>query len=90
LIISKLRVDGQMFILEPGQDVAGLEQEILEAVRSGAGFVRFETVGRGLVSVLITPKIGVRFESLERTEQEIAEWELDPPPIDIDSDFAGL
>jgi hypothetical protein len=88
LIISKLRVDGQMFILEPGQDVAGLEEEILEAVRGGAGFVRFGTVGRGLVSVLVTPKIGVRFESLERTEQEIAEMELDPPPIDVDSDFA--
>jgi hypothetical protein len=88
VIVSQLRVDGQMFILDPQEDVTALKEQILDAIRGGAGFVRFATVGRGTVDVLVTPKVGVRFESLERTEQEIAEWESEPPPIDVDSDFA--
>jgi hypothetical protein len=88
--ISKLRVDGQMFILEPGQDVARLQEQILGAVGGGAGFVQFETVGRGTVSVLVTPYVGVRFESLERTEQEISDWQIDPPPIDSEIDPADF
>jgi hypothetical protein len=39
-------------------------------------------VGRSVVSVLITPQVGVRFEVLERDEAQLAEWEQNPPHID--------
>jgi hypothetical protein len=33
MIITKLRIDSQMFFLEPGQDVAALKRQILTAAR---------------------------------------------------------
>jgi hypothetical protein len=90
LLIHKVRVDGQMFILQPGQDVKELQADILRAAERGAGFVDFQTIGRSNISVLITPNVGVRFESLERTDEQIAEWEHDPPSIDTTMDYDDL
>lgn len=80
--IVRVRVDGQMFILDPEQDAADLQRQIIDAVRQGAGFVRFQTVGRSAITVLITPGIGVRFEVLERSEEQLREWAEDPPSIE--------
>ncbi|MDY0908845.1 hypothetical protein [Microbacterium sp. CFBP9034] len=88
--IDRVRVDGQMFILEPGQDVGSLQDQILAAARDGAGFVQFDTVGRSRVSVLITPRVAVRFEVIERDAEQLADWERNPPTIDLprnDYDF---
>jgi hypothetical protein len=76
-----------MFLLEPDQDLERLQEQILEAVGQGAGFVRFESVGRGSITVLVTPLIRIRFESLERSPEQIEAWELDPPRIDVTSDY---
>lgn len=80
--VHKLKVDGQTFILAPDQDIETLQSEILAAAREGAGFVQFVTVGRSQVRALITPYVGVRFEVMERDEDEIAAWEHSPPVID--------
>jgi hypothetical protein len=80
--IVRVRVDGQMFILDPDQDAAELQRQIIEAVQQGAGFVGFRTVGRSTISVLISPGIGVRFETLERSEEQLREWEENPPSIE--------
>ncbi|GAB3602857.1 hypothetical protein [Microbacterium aureliae] len=71
-----------MFILDPAQDVGELKRLILEAVQQGAGFVHFDTVGRSNIAVLITPYVGVRFEVLERSEEQVREWQLNPPSIE--------
>jgi hypothetical protein len=34
--------------------------------------------------VLVTPAFGARFEIQERSEEEVAEWEDNPPAIDFD------
>ncbi|MFE4726172.1 hypothetical protein [Microbacterium sp. NPDC056736] len=80
--VVRARVDGQMFILDPEQDVAELQRLIIEAVQQGAGFVDFQTVGRSGISVMITPYIGVRFETIERTPEQVEEWEFHPPSIE--------
>ena len=80
--IQKLRIDGQAFVLRPDQDVDVLQTQILDAARRGAGFVRFKTVGRATVSVLITPLVAVRFEKIEAEDEQIAEWEQHPPSMD--------
>lgn len=80
--ITRLQIDGQVFYLDDAQDVDALEAEIVEAASARAAFVRFDTVGRGRVSVLVTPHLGVRFEVQERTEEEVAEWEAHPPVVD--------
>jgi hypothetical protein len=90
VLIHKVRVDGQMFILQPGQDVKELQAHILKAAERGAGFVDFQTIGRSNISVLITPNVGVRFESIERTDQQIEAWEHDPPSIDTTTDYDDL
>ncbi len=84
--ISKIRIDGQMFLLEPDQSVEELKERIVDSARKGAEFVQFEAVGYGRVSVLATANIPVRIEELERTEDQLAELEKDPPPIDVTGD----
>ena len=80
--VIRARVDGQMFILDPEQDVEELQRQIVAAVQQGAGFVKFQTLGRSAISVLITPTIGVRFEVLERSEEQLHEWAENPPSIE--------
>jgi hypothetical protein len=89
--IHKVRVDGQTFVLRPDADLQALQSEILAAARQGAGFVKFKTVGRAKISVLITPQVGVRFETTRTERSQVEEWEEHPPSIDADplSDFAG-
>ncbi|MFU8946622.1 hypothetical protein ACLRGF_07785 [Mycetocola zhadangensis] len=82
--MTTVRVDGQMFVLKPGEDVEKLKAEVTEAARSGAGFVEFETVGRSTLSVMVTPHVGVRFESIEKVDAEVEQWETHPPAIDFD------
>ena len=80
--INQVHVDGQTFILASDENVPALKELILTSLRStGSAFVDFRTVGRGLISVLITPSLPVRFEILDRTEQQMAKWESDPPVI---------
>ena len=80
--VTRARVHGQMFILDPEQDVDELQRLIIEAVQQGAGFVDFQTVGRSGISVMITPYIGVRFETIERSAEQVEEWEFRPPSIE--------
>jgi hypothetical protein len=83
---SKSHIDGQMFLLEPGEDVVEIKRQIVEAARNGADFVDFVTIGRGTISVLITPNLPVRFEVVEEAPEKFAEWEKNPPAIDGNSD----
>jgi hypothetical protein len=83
---SKSHIDGQMFILQPGEDVVELKRKIVEAARHGADFVDFVTIGRGTISVLITPNLPVRFEVVEESAEQFAEWEMNPPAIDGNTD----
>ncbi|PPF79065.1 hypothetical protein C5B96_13560 [Subtercola sp. Z020] len=80
--IIKARVDGQIFLLRAGTDIAALKSSIVAAVRHGADFVDFDTAGRGLISVLITPTIPVRFEIVERSQEQVDDWQENPPSID--------
>jgi hypothetical protein len=82
--ITTVRIDGQMLVLRPGQDLNELKAKIIEAAKNGAGFVEMETVGRSTVSVMFTPHIGVRFETIEKVQAEVEEWEAHPPVIDFD------
>ena len=87
MLIHKLRIDSQMFYLEPGEDIAALKQQILTAARGQAQFVIFTPVGHGRVSVLMTPHTPVRFEEEDRSEAEIAHWEEDPPASDFGFEY---
>ncbi len=82
--IHTVRVDGQMFVLKPGTDVGRLRDEIVDAARQGAGFVELETVGRSTINVMITPHVGVRFETIQKLESDVDDWEANPPPVDFD------
>jgi hypothetical protein len=80
--INKVHVDGQTFVLAADEDVAGLKAQIISACQGGkSAFVDFESVGRGLISVLITPNLPVRFETFERSEEQMREWESAPPSV---------
>ena len=80
--INKVHVDGQTFILAAGEDVPALKEQIVAACTNGrSAFVDFESVGLGLISVLITPNLPVRFETIERSEEQMQEWETYPPAV---------
>jgi hypothetical protein len=83
MLVKHLQIDGQSFYLEPDEDIEALEALIVDAVTTGARFVKFRASGHGLVSVLVTPRIGVRFESREVDAAEVAGWDDTPPAIDI-------
>jgi hypothetical protein len=82
--IHRVRVDGQTFVLRPDQDVAALKKKISRAAREGAGFVKFKTIGRSTISVLITAQVGVRLESIRALPDQVEEWERHPYGIDLD------
>lgn len=81
--VHTVRVDGQLFVLRPSQDVNVLQQDILHAAAKGAGFVKFKTVGRSVIRVLITPQVAIRFETFHRDKAQFDEWEKNPPSIDV-------
>ncbi|MCU1479778.1 MAG: hypothetical protein JWQ19_564 [Subtercola sp.] len=76
-----------MFYLPETEDVPELKRRIETAAHDKAKFVEFTTIGHGRVSVLVTPVIGVRFEEIEHTHEEVDQMELDPPTIDFGYDF---
>jgi hypothetical protein len=82
MLINKVRFDGQTFFLDPSQDVAKTKAAIVAAVREGSDFVDFQTIGHGTISLLVTPSLPVRFEVIERTEEQLEALEADPPPFD--------
>jgi hypothetical protein len=83
MFVKHLQIDGQSFYLEPDEDIDALETLIVEAVKAAPRFVRFRAAGYGLVSVLMTRRIGVRFETREIDDDEVAGWHDAPPVIDI-------
>ncbi|WP_374946270.1 hypothetical protein [Agreia sp.] len=85
--INKVRIDGQVFFLDPEQDLDTLKADVVAAARSGADLVEFKIVGAGTLFVLVTPTIGVRFEVIERTEAAVDAWRLNPPSFDPDLDI---
>ncbi|MBD8703950.1 hypothetical protein SOM11_13475 [Frigoribacterium sp. CFBP9039] len=82
--ITRLRIDGQFFHLDEDQDTATLKREIIAAASAGPRFIDFTAIGHGEVSVLMTPQMGARFEVLERSQEEIDEWNHNPPVVDYD------
>lgn len=75
MIVTKLRIDGQEFHLPEDADTDRIKERVLDAVREGAGFVDFTARGHGRISVLMTPRVAVRFEVVDRSEAEIAGWD---------------
>jgi hypothetical protein len=82
MLVNKVRFDGQTFLLDPDQDVDRTKATIVGAVREGSGFVDFHTIGHGTISLLVSPTVPVRFEVIERTEEQLEILEADPPPFD--------
>lgn len=67
------------------QDIGALKAGILDAVTTGPRFIDFSTFGHGVVSVLMMPTLGARFEVQDRTEEQVAEWDENPPIIDYET-----
>lgn len=80
--ITKLRIDGQVFYLSAGTDIAALKSQILNAASGTPEFIEFEPAGYGKVSVLMTPHTPVRLEEEDHAEEEIQGWTQMPPEID--------
>jgi hypothetical protein len=84
MFITKVRIDGQMFFLDPAEDVAALRERIEETARTQPTFVEFSTVGHGRVAVLVNSVVPVRFETVEKTDEQYTDMQIHPAPLDID------
>ncbi|MDQ0744611.1 hypothetical protein QFZ62_001919 [Clavibacter sp. B3I6] len=85
---TTIRIDGQGFQLEDGEDVGRLKERIVAAANAGSQFVEFITSGNVKVSVLVTPRSAVRFEVHERQDEDASEpW---PIPMRMDLDLYAL
>lgn len=80
--ITKVSFDGQTFLLDPDQDVADTKKAIVSAARDGSDFVDFQTIGHGTISLLVTPHVPVRIQTIDRSEEQISRMQEEPPPID--------
>ena len=80
--VTRVRFDGQTFLLDPAQDVEAARQAVVVAAREGADFVDFRTVGHGVISLLVTPSIPLVIETVERSPAQLKRLEDDPPPLD--------
>lgn len=78
MTIIRLQIDGQTFYLDEGHDVELLKQQVVDAAKTGAAFVDFDAAGRGRVSVLVTPQLGVRFEVSDAPVDDAGEWAPSP------------
>jgi hypothetical protein len=87
MLITKMRLDGQNFFLAHDTDQSQLEQEIVAAVRGGGDFIQFDTHGHGRITALMTGQIPVTFEATQRSNEEVAGWDEQPPPVNVDPDF---
>lgn len=85
--VNHLQIDGQSFYLEPDEDVGSLQALIIEGVTGGPRFVTFRAAGYGTVSVLVTPRIGIRFESRQVDDAKVASWDESPPAIDYPYEY---
>jgi hypothetical protein len=75
MLVTHLRIDGQIFILPIETDVSALKERILATARAGLGFVDFTARGHGDVSVLMTPSVPVRFEVVDVPGDEGEGWD---------------
>ncbi len=82
--ITKVRVDGAEFFLPEDQVPKGLQSKIVSAVRAGGDFVTFNTLGRGPIRVLCASGIPIRFETVERSDEEIGDRQTDLSSFDFD------
>jgi hypothetical protein len=80
--ISRVHISDQTFVLAAGQDIPALKAQIVAASRPGGGFVDFTSVSRGLISVLISPHLPVRFETVEQSDEQPADG---GPPLSVES-----
>jgi hypothetical protein len=84
--VTKIRIGGRMFILDPEQDLDELRSDIVAAATSGADFVQFSTAGNVRVSALVTPHLPVRISEIETPVEHVAGSEnvaqiVDEPPF---------
>jgi hypothetical protein len=82
--VTKLRIDGQFFHIEPTQDTDLLRLDVM-AASIKTSYVHFAAVGHGDVSVLMAPGMSARFEVREVDDAELDEFEEHPPAVDFDT-----
>lgn len=88
--INKVHVDGQTFVLSADESIPALKQQIVAALTGGgAAFVDFDSVGCGLVSVLIAPNVKVRFEVVVHTEEPMNDRDA-YPTVSTDEDMSAI
>ncbi|GAA4265944.1 hypothetical protein [Frondihabitans peucedani] len=84
MLVTTLRIDGQEFFLPDEADIDQIKERVLAAAREGAGFVDFTVRDQGRISVLMTPRVAVRFEVVDRSEAETAGWDDDHGSFEFD------
>lgn len=74
------------------ESLVALKEALVASLRDGPGFVDFRSLDRGIVSVLVSTSAAVRFETVDREEQDGGEegegdetGGLDPHGYDPDS-----
>jgi len=88
--VTKIRIGGRMFILDPEQDLEALRRDIVAAAASGADFVQFSTAGNVRVSALVTPYLPVRISEIESPVEQLAASENVASVVDEHPFAAGV
>lgn len=81
---TTLRIDEQLFFLEPDQDTTTLRADILATSRA-TSFVHFAAIGHGDVSILMSPGMSARFEVTDTSEDAATPLDASPRGCDFDS-----
>jgi len=65
MIVTAVRIDGQRYVLDPSQDAATLQTQLLAARAGTAAFSTFITSDQVTITVLMTPATTVCFDTVD-------------------------
>jgi hypothetical protein len=68
MIMHKMTVDGNEYYLDPDLSVDETKNHVVDAVKSGGGLVDIQLADHATVSVLVSQRIPVTFETVEADE----------------------
>ncbi len=65
MIMHKMTVDGNEYYLDPAQSVDETKNHVIDAAKSGGGLVDIRVAGHATVSVLVSQRTPVTFETVD-------------------------
>jgi hypothetical protein len=76
---TTMQINALDYLLAQGQDVNAIKEQILTALRDGAGIITTTLVGNRELDILISPGVAITFQTEEVPEDDRDDGDLASP-----------